>query len=158
MKIKLNYVIIPAIAFCVVLTGNFLTRSFDAWVWYKTTLKLPIATPPDWFFHIAWNIIFILTTICALVVWNYFQRARTFLYMIDLFIANACLNVLWTYLFFVKRMIGLALIDAVALALVTLVLTVLIGQRSLKIAALLLPYLVWCGFAIYLNHQIWVMN
>jgi translocator protein len=157
MKFKSNYIIIPLHTIIVALLGKSITKECDAWLWYKT-LQLPSMTPPDWVFPIAWNIIFIFTTIVAIIVWNSFERTATFWATITLFCINAAMNVLWSYLFFGNHLIAAALITAIGLEAITITLTVLIYKRSLLTALLLIPYIIWGGFAIYLNAIIWYFN
>lgn len=157
MRISSSYVIIPLLTLIVALLGRLVTKSCDAWTWYQS-LQLPALTPPNWVFAIAWNIIFVCTAISAIVVWNSFERTMRLWTIMALFIANACLNIIWTYLFFWRHDIGMALIDAIALEAINLALIVLIGQRSRIAALLLFPYLIWVGFAIYLNTVIWISN
>jgi tryptophan-rich sensory protein len=68
------------------------------------------------------------------------------------------LNALWSYLFFGLRMPGLAFLDIVALF-VAIVLTAMLFWRYVALAGvLMLPYIVWVGYASTLNWAIWRMN
>lgn len=157
MQFKSNYVIIPLLTIIVALLGKSITRECDSWLWYKS-LQLPTTTPPDWIFPIAWHIIFICFVIAALIVWNRFKRDSNFWVLITLFCTNAILNVLWTYLFFAKHLIGAALFTAIGLEAITIALAALIYQRSSLTAVLLAPYIIWSAFAIYVNTMIWYLN
>jgi len=157
MKFKSNYIIIPLLTIIVALLGKGITRDCDAWLWYKA-LQLPSITPPDWVFPIAWNIIFMCTAIAAIIVWNSFERTATFWATITLFCINAAMNLLWSYLFFGNQLIGAALIAAVGLEAVTITLMVLLYGQSMVASLLLVPYVIWVGFAIYLNAAIWYLN
>jgi len=157
MKFNSSFVVIPLITISILSIGGLLTRNPDTWIWYRS-LVLPELTPPSWVFPLAWNIIFVLTTIAGILVWNSFERTTTFWLIIGLFFANAFLNILWSFLFFRQHLIGTALIDAIALEVVTIALAVLIAIKSLAIASLLLPYVIWVAFAIYLNFLILQLN
>lgn len=158
MRLKINYLVIPSITVMVAFLGKFLTREPHAWFWYKNILIKPSITPPDWVFPIAWNIIFILTTFCALRVWNSFKRTGTFRLIMSLFLLNAVLNIAWSYIFFTRHMLGFAIIESALLTFVTIVLAVLIGARSIKTALLLVPYIVWGCFATYLTYHVYLLN
>ena len=137
--------------------------------WYNNTLNQPKVTPPNWVFPIAWNIIFILATASALIVWNKFKHGffqklfhkdaiEKFWWIIGLFIANAVLNVIWTLLFFQLTAISAALIEMTALLGTTIALIILIWKNSKWAALMLLPYALWISFATYLTYQIWILN
>src|SRR3989344_2722773 len=157
MKFKSSFIIIPLLTIIVALVGKSITRECDAWTWYKT-LQLPAATPADWVFPIAWNIIFACAAVAAIIVWNYFQRSFTFWILLMLFGANAVLNMLWSYLFFGKHLIGAALLTALVLQAVTSALAVLLYHQSKAVSLLLVPYIIWLTVAIYLNTMIWYLN
>ncbi len=152
-----SYIIIPLLTIIVALIGKTVVKSCDAWTWY-TSLQLPSITPANWVFPIAWNIIFMCAALAAIIVWNSFSRNIQFWAIIGLFIANAALNILWTYLFFGKHLIGYALFEAIILEFVTVSLMLLIAARSVAVSLLLLPYVCWVMFAIYLNYMIWMLN
>jgi translocator protein len=77
---------------------------------------------------------------------------------LGLFIVQLVLNALWSYLFFGLRRPGIAFFDIVALWLVILVVVVLFWHEKRGAGALMLPYLVWVGFAACLNFAIWRLN
>ncbi len=154
--IKTNYIIIPLTALITMLVGtSFTSRGIE---WYQTCIKLPSFTPPHWAFGIVWAAIFMLATAAALIVWNTFDRTREWRDTIALFIVNAVLNALWSYLFFVQHDSAAALLDAMALEATILGLMIFISHQSLPTALLLLPYALWVGFAIVLNWTIWLLN
>jgi tryptophan-rich sensory protein len=125
--------------------------------WYRQ-LNLPAITPPDYVFGMVWTIIYILATIAALLVWNKHYRNKNFSLIMGLFAVNAILNLSWSYFFFYKHAIQIALFDCIALAVVTLLLVYYIWPLSRRISALLVPYAIWTIFASYLNFLIWNMN
>jgi tryptophan-rich sensory protein len=155
ISIKLNYIIFSLITFVVSVLGRFYTSTGMQWYY---TLNLPSYTPPGWFIGSVWTVIFALTTVAVIMVWNRFQRDTQFWAIMGLFALNAFFNVLWTYLFFYKHMITFSILDAGALFVTVLLLIIMIGQRSLFIASLLAPYLGWVAFATWLNLMIWFMN
>ncbi len=155
---KPNYIIIPLITILTSVTGSFFTsQGMD---WYKT-INLPAWTPEGSFIGGVWTTIFILTTISALIVWNkssktpFNKRLRR---IIIIFIANAALNVFWSFLFFTSHLIGLAVLEAVLLDISVIILIILIWPISKLASILLLPYAGWVAFATYLTYVIWTLN
>ena len=153
MKLKPNYFLIPLTTIVVAVLGSLLT---DAGMqWYNTELIKPELTPPAIAFPIAWTTIFTLTTISALIFWNKSdKKAPLTTWIALLFLLNAVLNVLWTFLFFYSQAVTEALIEMLLLEATVLALIFLIWKISKTASLLLLPYFIWVGFATYLTYQI----
>jgi benzodiazapine receptor len=152
---KLNYFIIPLIVFLVAFTGSLITSG--GMDWYKT-INLPAWTPPGSVIGIAWTIIFILSAISALIVWNRFPRGRRFSWIFIIFGINALLNIFWSYLFFGKHLLNFALWEAGFLFVSVVLLVILIRPVSRLAAILLYPYAIWGAFATYLTYTVWMLN
>lgn len=154
---RLNYVLIPLVTVFVALIGSYLTSKGMSW--YNTELIQPSLTPPRWAFPVAWNIIFVLTTISAVLLWNVFKkRTKVFYAIFALFVLNAVLNVAWSALFFVMHNVFASLIEMMVMELSTLAIMVLSYKYSKLAAFLLLPYFLWVGFATYLTYLIMQAN
>lgn len=167
-QFKPNYFIIPLIVIAVAVIGSLFSTS--GMEWYRTSLIRPEITPPNYVFPIAWNTIFILTTISAIIYWNKGHQSKFLWFDINkkptqrywwiygLFIANALLNVAWSLLFFTLHLIGPALVEMLIL-LATIIAIITLGWNISKKAALLLyPYAIWVTFATFLTLQIWLLN
>ena len=152
---SLSYVIISGITALVAFLGSVITSRGLSW--YET-LKLPSFTPSGGVIGAAWTVIFILTALSAIVFWNRAFRNARFLLIITLFLINALLNILWSYLFFGIHVIGAALLEMIILWLTTLVLIILIRPTSRLASTLLFPYLIWVAFAAYLTYTILTLN
>ena len=152
---KPNYLIIPIITVLIAALGSFLTSG--GMIWYKT-INLPSWTPPGSFIGSVWTIIFILSTSSALIIWNSTTHNQTFWVIVSIFIVNACLNVLWSLLFFRTHLIGGAVLEAGLLGLTVITLIILIWPISKIASILLFPYAGWVAFATYLTYSVWVLN
>jgi len=155
---RLNYIIIPLVAFLTALSGSLLTsRAMD---WYKSITK-PSWTPAGSVIGTVWTILFILGTISALIVFNSALRAENigrFKWIIAIFIINAILNVGWSWLFFGQHLLGLAVAEAALLGLSVVALVILIWPVSILAASLLIPYAAWVFFATFLTYKVWSLN
>ncbi|MFC1787968.1 TspO/MBR family protein [Patescibacteria group bacterium] len=151
-----SYVFIPVIVVLIALLGGIITSTnMD---WYQT-LELPAITPPGFVFSVAWTLIYALAAWTAIIVWKKMDRCPCFGRMGVLFGLNALFNILWSYLFFGYHLIGWALIDAILLEIIVILLMIAIYRKVSKTAIILLvPYLIWGGFAIYINYLIWILN
>jgi len=152
---KPNYVVIPAIVIVTAVVGSrFVNAGME---WYRT-IHLPAITPPGWFIGVVWNVIFVLTTISAILVWNRAPHRGQFWAIVVLFLVNAVLNAMWSYVFFVEHAIGGAIVEMLVLLATVLAMIVLIRPISILAAELLIPYAAWVGFATYLTTEIWRLN
>ena len=96
--------------------------------------------------------------VAAWQVWTRsgFEGARLAL---ALFGVQLLLNVAWSFLFLPGlRQPGAALVEILLLWLAILITILAFRPHSLLAALLLLPYLVWVGYATYLNYGIWRLN
>ena len=152
---KVNYFIIPIVVFLFSLTGSLITN--NNLNWYET-ISIPEWTPSGAIIGMVWTVIFILSTISIILVWNSFKRGSGFNLIMSLFVLNGVLNVLWSWLFFQKHLLLLAGIEAVLLALTVLALIILIRPKIRVAAILLFPYLIWVTFASYLTFTVWNLN
>lgn len=153
---KLNYFAIPLITILVAIGGSWLTGQ-GLISWYPG-LSLPAIAPGGGIIGLVWTIIFILGAVSALIAWNQKPLSPNFHWVFWLFVANAVLNVGWTYLFFSLHQMGGALVEMVFLNLTTIALVILMWRHTLWAAILLLPYIIWVSFATYLTYLIWLLN
>jgi tryptophan-rich sensory protein len=124
--------------------------------WYVTLAK-PSWTPPDWVFGPVWAALYLSMAVAAWLVWRRDGIACARVPLI-LFCIQLGLNVAWSGLFFGLRSPGLGVIG-IGLLLVAIAATlVAFWRRSVVAGVLLVPYLVWVGFASVLNIAIWWMN
>lgn len=157
MKFKPYWSLIPLSTVLVAGLGSYF--SANGMDWYDTVLITPEGLTPDkWVFPVAWNLIFIATTLSALLIWNKSKRDARFKWIMGLFGANAVLNVAWNALFFGMREIQIAFIEMLFLEASILALLILNWKISKTASALLLPYLAWVGFASFLTYQILLFN
>jgi tryptophan-rich sensory protein len=153
--LRKNYIIIPLITIGIALLGSLF--SGQGMVWYGSELVRPDLTPPRWVFPLAWNIIFILSAVAAILVYNAFTKKNRKLALI-LFIINAGLNVAWSLLFFTLHLISWALVEMIVLWLVLLAQLIINWRIGKWSSVLLWPYWLWVSFATYLTYLILVLN
>ena len=154
---KINYIIIPLITILVALAGSLLTGWGMAWY---HNLNLMSWTPSGMLIGIVWTILFILSTISVLIVYNQKDHNGDAIFWLTmiLFAINAALNIKWSFLFFTLHLLSLAVIEAFILGLSVVALILLIWPRSKLAAILLIPYAAWVFFATYLTYSIWLLN
>lgn len=119
-------------------------------------LTKPLLSPPGWVFPVAWTILYILMGLAAGLVIaardTDSSRAMRFYY------GQLVLNLLWAPLFFRLGWITFAAVWLGALVAAVYCTRRLFCRISATAGWLLLPYLLWCLFALYLNIGFVVLN
>jgi tryptophan-rich sensory protein len=77
---------------------------------------------------------------------------------LGLFVVQMAFNIAWTPTFFSFQRIGLAFGIIVGLFVLVLLTTLAFARVDRRAAALLVPYIVWVGFASILNYQFLQLN
>ena len=128
--------------------------SIDAAVFYGE-LNRPSWAPPASIFGPVWSTLYALMGVSAWLVWREPEDRRRAL---RLFVAQLAANALWSWLFFAWRQGALAFGDVVLL-LVLIAATIVSFWRLNRVAAVLLvPYILWVGFASVLTWAVWRGN
>nr|WP_290702168.1 TspO/MBR family protein [Halomonas sp. UBA3074] len=124
--------------------------------WYRE-LRKPRWTPPDIAFPIAWGILYLLMAIAAWRLYmadaSTWRTASLAVYALQL-VANAA----WSWLFFRRKQIALALIDIAGLLGLITVCIALFSHVSPLAAWLMVPYWLWVALALALNATIFRLN
>jgi benzodiazapine receptor len=124
---------------------------------FYAQLVRPPWAPPASLFGPVWTVLYTLMAVAAWLVWRVggFAGARGAL---TLYLGQLVLNALWSWFFFGWQRGGLAFADIV-LTLLLVVATLVAFWRIRPLAgALLVPYLLWVGFAAALNYTVWQLN
>lgn len=121
--------------------------------WYRA-LRKPSWNPPDWLFGPAWTVILGLAAWAGVLAWTHGNH----LVVGVLFAVNVVFHMLWSPLFFNFERPDWALIEVPFLWLSVLALMIGVAPYSGLAVMLLAPYLLWVGFAAFLNLVIVRMN
>lgn len=115
------------------------------------SLNKPDLAPPAVVFPIAWTILYVLMGV------SLYMNRNNKMNMVTFFI-QLMLNYLWVFIFFGMQswlggFIVIILLDVMILY------TILEFYKENKLSAyMMIPYLLWCIFASYLNFQIFLLN
>lgn len=125
--------------------------------WYRAVLVLPSFTPPNWLFGPVWTTLYALMGYALYTLW-YAQKNAARTHALTAFWIQLALNAIWTPVFFGAHALGLAFL-IIILMFAAILATMILGYRVKPVVAwLLLPYLLWVGFASTLNGAIWWLN
>ncbi len=126
---------------------------FKPGAWYAR-LRKPSFNPPDWLFPIAWAVLFLMIAVSGWLVW----RVTGFGAEVALWFGSLLLNSAWSWLFFGRRRMDLALAELAVFWVSILAMILAFAPVSAAAAWLLVPYLVWVSFAGVLNWTLWRLN
>ena len=136
------------------IAGMFTSEAIPGWY---ASLNQPSFNPPNWVFGPVWTTLYTILGISFFLIWKLPSSKERNLAML-VFLVQLLLNFCWSFFFFYFKMIGLALIDI--LALWTMIVVMLVRFYKLKpIASYInIPYLLWVSFATALNMAYFFLN
>ncbi len=124
--------------------------------WFALLAKPPL-TPPGWVFGVVWPILYVMLGLAIAMVLNA-RRARGRGVAIALFSLHMLLNFAWSPVFFRLHQVWPAFWIIAAMLISAIVITFLFARIRKAAAWLLVPYMVWLGFAAMLNLTIALNN
>ncbi len=126
--------------------------------WYPT-IKKPSFNPPNWIFAPVWTLLFVLMGIAVGLVWDKYEENKELVKKGMLFFGiQLFFNALWSYLFFGLHNLLLASIEIILLLLLIFETYLIFKKLDKKISFLLIPYMLWVGFATILTITIYILN
>jgi tryptophan-rich sensory protein len=122
--------------------------------WYSL-LNKPVFNPPDWIFGPIWSSLYLMMTVS---VWLYWHSKNRNINTIYIYFIHLVFNATWSIIFFALHNMILALV--VLVILIALIINLILSFRRVKMisAYLMIPYLLWCCFALILNTSLIILN
>jgi len=149
----LSFLLFAVITYSASAIGGLATINFKE-PWYSM-LVMPAYNPPDWVFAPVWTTLYLLMTIA---IWKFWHSKNRDIDTIYIYIVHLIFNTTWSIVFFVFHKIILALIVLIILILLIIVLIVRFKRVNLLSYYLMIPYLLWCFYALLLNLSIFILN
>ncbi len=119
-------------------------------------LSKPAFTPPGWLFGVVWTLLYVLMGVAVYLLKS--SHSYDLATPMQFYYIQLALNFLWVMFFFRFGLLWLSVV-VLCLLIAAIVLTIINFYRINKTSAyLLIPYLVWCVFALVLNITIAIMN
>ena len=154
--IALGFILLPLVVGMIssAITGNA-QQAFGE-------LNQPVAAPPAWLFPVAWTILYLLMGVASYLIYRVKpknkagERLRTA--ELVLFYVQLAFNFMWTILFFNLEFRYFAFGWLIVMWLMILTLIIMAFKNCKGAAWCLIPYILWCTFAAYLNIMIAVLN
>ena len=149
----LTFILFFIITFSASFIGGLITISFKE-PWYSQLIKSNF-NPPDWIFAPVWTTLYLMMT---LAIWFYWHSKNSNLGTVYIYFIHILFNTTWSIVFFGLYQILLALIVLIVLILMIIILILRFKRVNILSFYLMIPYLLWCCFALFLNFNILVLN
>lgn len=154
MKIKLLPLLISlAVPLGLGRISAFLTR--NSMHVYRDIIR-PFLSPPGFIFPIVWTILFVLMGIASYIVYISYSPSKSKALII--YGVQLIFNFVWSLLFFNMRAYLFSFIWLIVLIILIAITMFLFAKINKYAGLLMLPYLLWCIFAAYLNFFIFLFN
>jgi len=154
-KIK-PYIISVLIALAVGGVSALLTKNnMDIY----NTIRKPLLAPPSIVFPIVWGVLYVLMGIGSAMVYNELNGEKLLRNSaLKTYVIQLAVNFLWSILFFNLRAFLISFVWLLLLLVLVLVMSIQFIRIKPVAGYLQIPYILWIGFAGYLNFMIWLLN
>ena len=149
----LSFLIFGFVTFSASFIGSIATITSKE-PWYSSLNKSSL-NPPDWVFAPVWTTLYLFMTIAIWSAWhkNYKDLNIIYIYLMHLFF-----NTTWSIVFFVFHNIFAALINLIIIIGFIIILMIKYKKISNLSFILMIPYLLWCIYALTLNTSLYILN
>ena len=150
---SLTFILFLSTTFVASLIGSLSTINYKE-PWYSS-LNKPVFSPPEWVFGPVWTILYLMMTIAIWLFWHSKNRDIKTVYI---YLIHLICNTTWSIVFFVFHNMIVALF--VLICLIGLIINLILRFRRVKLFSfyLMIPYLLWCCFALILNIRLIMIN
>jgi len=149
----LSFSLFALVTYSASLVGGIVTINFKE-PWYSLINK-PSFNPPSWIFAPVWTTLYLMMTIAIWLFWHSKNKDMNTIYV---YFIHIIFNTTWSIVFFGFHQIFYALL--VLLILISLITILIIRFKRVNITSfyLMIPYLLWCCFALILNLKLILLN
>ena len=149
----LSFILFALITYSASIIGSIATIEFKE-PWYSLLSK-PTFNPPSWIFAPVWTTLYLMMTIA---VWNFWHSKNRDMNTVYIYFIHLIFNTTWSIVFFVFHKLILALI--VLFILISLIIVLLFRFRRVNMVSfyMMIPYLLWCCYALILNLNLILLN
>ena len=149
----LTFILFFIITYSASIIGGLATINFKE-PWYSLIIR-PSFSPPDWVFAPVWTTLYFMMTLAVWLFWHSTNRDMKTVYI---YFIHIIVNTTWSITFFVFHQIAISILVLVILITLIIILIKNFKRVNLISSYLMIPYLLWCCFALVLNVSILVLN
>ena len=149
----ISFVLFATVTYSASVIGALATIGFKE-PWYSLITK-PSFSPPDWIFAPVWTTLYLMMTIA---IWFFWHSKNKDINTIYIYLIHLIFNTTWSVVFFVFHNIFLAFLVLIVLIVLIILLIVRFKRVNMLSYYLMIPYLLWCCFALSLNFTLILLN
>ena len=149
----ISFILFGLITYSASVIGGLVTISFKE-PWYSLINK-PLFNPPSWIFAPVWTTLYLMMTVAIWFFWHSKNRDMNTIYI---YFIHIIFNTTWSIIFFGLHKIFFALF--VLLLLICLIIILILRFKRVNMLSfyLMIPYLLWCCYALVLNFNLFLLN
>ena len=149
----LTFISFLLVTFGASVIGSFATINYKE-PWYSL-LNKPTFNPPDWVFGPVWITLYLIMTLAIWLFWHSKSKNKNTVYV---YLIHLVFNTTWSVVFFVFHNMVLALF--ILILLIGLIINLILRFKRVNVVSsyLMIPYLLWCSFALVLNVNLIIIN
>ena len=149
----LSFILFFVITFSASFIGGLVSINLKE-PWYSELIKSNY-NPPDWLFAPVWTTLYVMMT---LAIWFFWHTKSRDINTVYIYLIHIVFNTTWSIVFFGLHQIFLALVILVILILLIIVLIIRFKRVNFVSYYLMIPYLLWCCYALFLNFNLLILN
>ena len=149
----LSFILFLLVTYSASAIGGFVTVGFKE-PWYSLINK-PSFNPPNWIFAPVWTTLYLMMTIAIWLFWHSKIRDMNTIYI---YFIHIVFNTTWSIVFFGLHKIFYAMLVLAALIFLIIILILRFKRVNMLSYYLMIPYLLWCCYALILNFNLFLLN
>ena len=149
----LSFILFFVITFSASFIGGLVSINLKE-PWYSQLIKSNY-NPPDWIFAPVWTTLYVMMT---LAIWFFWHTKSRDINTVYIYFIHIVFNTTWSIVFFGLHQIFLALVILIILILLIIVLIIRFKRVNFVSYYLMIPYLLWCCYALFLNFNLLMLN
>ena len=149
----LSFLLFAIITYSSSVVGGLVTAGFKE-PWYSLINK-PSFNPPSWIFAPVWTTLYLMMTVA---IWFYWHSKNRDMNTIYIYFIHIVFNTTWSVVFFGLHKIFYALLVLVVLIIMIIILILRFKRVNMLSYYLMIPYLLWCCYALILNFSLFLIN
>ena len=149
----LSFILFFVITFSASFVGGLVSINLKE-PWYSELIKSKY-NPPDWIFAPVWTTLYLMMT---LAIWFFWHTKNRDINTVYIYFIHIIFNTTWSIVFFGFHQIFLALVILMILIFLIVVLIIRFKRVNFVSYYLMIPFLLWCWYALFLNFNLLILN